>query len=155
MFRLRKAALSRLCVRKYKRRTHRKHIAIELTVGISPLHNLYVSVTSGTRTQDETCRPSGPICVSKRLLWCSYFRNYVSLKVSIRKDFVPTLFYSTCHKMFNWFSLSTNLFILEYRYMLEENPALQTRKYINTAQEIGLLFYIKNYGRQIWRHIKI
>ena len=30
-----------------------------------------------------------------------------------------------------------NIFILEYRYILDENPALQTRKYINTAQEIG------------------
>jgi hypothetical protein len=29
------------------------------------------------------------------------------------------------------------LFILEYRYILDENPALQTRKYIDTAQGIG------------------
>jgi len=38
--------------------------------------------------------------------------------------------------------------------MLDENPAMQTRKYINTAQDIGYAFYIKNWGRRTWRHIK-
>jgi len=45
-----------------------EYIVTELTVGISPLHKLYVRVTSGTRFTRETYRPSGPICVFKRLL---------------------------------------------------------------------------------------
>lgn len=40
---------AKLYVRKYKRRIHRIHILIELTVGISPILKLYMSVTSGKR----------------------------------------------------------------------------------------------------------